>query len=244
MSSSRSIVAGVLVLAIVGRIAHLLAEPQASNSRAENVVAIDVLLEPDAAMTARSIAANARLRENYPAGYTLGCDHAAHISLVHRYVRKRDLPAIEAAILKIATAERPWNWQLAATGYEYGVWSGVAVTTIVVERTAELRRLHDAVVKALEPFAVANGSAAAFSTTKELPKIEAEILSYVANFVPKVSGDKFNPHITVGVAQEDFVKQLKMAPIERIQFKPASVAIYQLGNFGTAQRKLWQCKDE
>lgn len=240
MTSPRTAIVGILVFALV-RSAHLSAEPPDAAQRADKIIAIDVLLEPDGAMTTRSIEANARLRENYPAGYTLGRDHAAHISLVHRYVRKQDLPAIEAAILRIATTERPWNWQLTATGYEYGVWSGVAVTTIVVERTAELRRLHDTVVKALEPFAVASGTAAAFSTTRELPKIEPEILSYVANFVPSVSGDKFNPHITVGVAHEDFVKQLKSGPFERTQFKPASVAIYQLGNFGTAQKRLWQC---
>jgi hypothetical protein len=36
------------------------------------------------------------------------------------------------------------------------------------------------------------------------------------------------------------VKQLTLEPFEKFSFKPAGVAIYQLGNFGTAQKKLWE----
>jgi phosphoserine phosphatase len=45
--------------------------------------------------------------------------------------------------------------------------------------------------------------------------------------------------VTVGVATEAFVKQLKAQPFEAITFKPSGVAIYQLGNFGTASKRLW-----
>jgi hypothetical protein len=60
--------------------------------------------------------------------------------------------------------------------------------------------------------------------------------------VPKSSGDKYLPHVTVGVAPEAFVKQLKAEPYEPFTFKPDGVAVYQLGNFGTAAKKLWQSR--
>ena len=85
-----------------------------------------------------------------------------------------------------------------------------------------------------------NGTAAAFSTTRELPKIEHEIVDYVQNFAAKSSGKNYKPHVTIGVAHEDFVEKLKAQPFEKFMFKPAGVAIYQLGNFGTAQKKLWK----
>ncbi len=235
----------VLVVLVVVASAICLAyaagtEPKSAAADVD-VIAIDVLLAPDGAMSQRSVALNARLRENYPAGYTLGAEHTPHITLVQRFIHKRDLPAIEAAVQKVAGESHSCNWELTATGLEYGVWSGVAVTTIKIDCSAELRHLHEAVVKAMEPFTVASGTAAAFSTTKELPKIGPDVVNYVTNFVPNASGDKFRPHITVGVAPEDFVQQLKSAPFEEIHFKPASIAIYQLGNFGTAQKRLWQC---
>jgi 2'-5' RNA ligase len=221
----------------IAPLAH--AQP-AESANPARVIAIDVLLEPDAAMVQRAQAANAKLRKNYPQGYTLGPDQIAHITLVHRYVRAGDLPAIEAAVAKVLAADNPLPWRLTAAGYQHGVWSGVAITTIVVDRTPELSRLEDAILKAVEPYAVADGTAAAFSTTRELPRIEDDIISYVKNFVPKSSGKNFNPHVTIGVAHEDFVKQLEAQPFEKFTFHPAAAAIYQLGNYGTAQKKLWR----
>ena len=127
-----------------------------------------------------------------------------------------------------------------ATGIEHGIWAGVAITTINVKPMAKLSRLQHLVVKAVEPFAVSGGTAAAFSTTKELPKIDGEIVSYVEQFVRKSSGENYKPHVTVGVAHADFVKKLEAEPFASFSFEPADVAIYQLGNFGTAQKKLWE----
>ena len=218
-------------------------QPDLPNSRGDDrVIAIDVLLEPDATMVAKARAANAKLRGDYPRGYTLGGEQVAHITLVHRYVRKMDLPAIEKAVSKFAAAAKPLNWQLTATGFEYAIWSGVAITSIRVAPTVELSRLQEQIVKAVQPLAVTGGTIAAFSTSKELPKIEKEIVKYVEHFVPNSSGKKYNPHVTVGVAHEDFVKQLKAEPFAEFSFKPRGVAIYQLGGFGTAQKKLWEWK--
>ncbi|HEX3601872.1 MAG TPA: hypothetical protein VHU84_17095 [Lacipirellulaceae bacterium] len=213
-----------------------------AESDGDRVIAIDVLLLPDATMLEHAKAANAALRENYPQGYTLGGDQTAHITLVHRYVREKDLPATEKAVAKISARAKPLRWQLAANAYRYGVWSGLAITNIVVERTEYLDDYQRKIVDAVQPFAVDKGTAEAFSTTRELPKIEHEIIDYVQNFVPKSSDENYNPHVTIGVAHEDFVKELQKKPFEKFTFKPAGVAIYQLGNFGTAQKKLWVWK--
>jgi len=221
------------------------AEPTvAANDRGSRVIAIDVLLLPDATMSKRAEAANARLRGNYPQGYTLGPAQAPHITLVHRYVRERDLPAIEAAIAKLADAANPLDWQLVASGYTSAIWDGVAITTIGIERTSKLDRLQQDVVNAVKPFAVTGGTAAAFSTTRELPKIDPDIVKYVEHFTANSSGKKYSPHVTIGVAHEDFVKKLKDEPVEKFAFRPAAVAIYQLGNFGTAQKSLWVWKPQ
>ena len=134
----------------------------------------------------------------------------------------------------------PLDWELTADGYRYGIWSGLAITNIAIDRTPNLDRYQEAIVAAVEPFAAKKGTAAAFSTTKELPKVEHEIVDYVENFVPKSSGPNYSPHVTIGVAHEDFVLSLKEKPFDSFRFKAAGVAIYQLGNFGTAQKKLWQ----
>lgn len=208
----------------------------------DRVVAIDVLLEPDAKMVEKAQSANAALRKNYPRGYALDSAHRAHITLVQRYVREKDLPAVETAVAKVLSDVNPMAWALSARRYQHTLWAGVAITAIEVERTPELRRLQEEIVSAVEPFAVAKGTAAAFSTSRELPKIDKEIVTYVEKFVPNSSGDKYNPHVTVGVAHEDFVKEFEGKAFQKFSFKVQGVAIYQLGNFGTAQKKLWQWK--
>jgi len=231
-----------MILAAVASVA-LEAKPEQraaiSQTSGDRVIAIDVLLEPGPVMRAKAEAANAKLRANYPQGYTLGRNQVAHLTLVHRFVRESDLPAIEQAVAKIVAKERPLERQLTATGFGYSIWVGLATTVINIDRTPELDRFAADIVKAVEPFAVAQGTTAAFHTSRELPKIDDKIVTYVTKFVPNSSGENYRPHVTIGVAHEEFVKKMKAEPFEKFSFKPAGVAIYQLGNFGTAQKKLW-----
>jgi len=44
---------------------------------------------------------------------------------------------------------------------------------------------------------------------------------------------------TIGLAQEDFLKELLAKPYNSFTFKSSSVSIYHLGDFGTARTKLW-----
>jgi hypothetical protein len=226
--------------ALSGRSANSIPPNTRNEANADRVIAIDVLLEPGETMVTKAEAANAKLRENYPAGYTLGREQVAHITLVHRYVREKDLPAIEEAVANVSAKEHPLKQQLTATGFGYSIWVGLATTVISIDRTPELDRFAAEIVKAVQPFAVAEGTTAAFHISRELPKIDDKIVNYVAKFVPTNSGNNYKPHVTIGVAHEDFVKELKAKRFEKFSFKPAGVAIYQLGDFGTAQKKLWE----
>jgi phosphoserine phosphatase len=209
---------------------------EAMQNTDDQLIAIDVLIQPDQTMVEKSNAVNARLRGNYPAGYALDATHAPHVTLLQRFVRAKDLHAVTGALNKTFAAERPTELRLKAKGLEYAIWGGKAVTALVVERTPELMRLHQKVIDAVEPFSVSNGSTAAFVGTG----INAETIGWVEHFVPKSSGENYWPHVTAGVANEDFVKQLKAEPFEAFTFKADGVALYQLGNFGTAAKKLWQ----
>ncbi len=205
----------------------------------DRVIAIDVLLLPDATMLDQANRANALLRTNFANGYTLGGDQTAHITLVHRYVHEKDLPEIEAAVAKQTEAASPLDWELNANGYRYGVWNNLALTNITIDRTPNLDRYQQAIAESVEPFAVKKGTAEAFSTSKELPKVQHEIVDYVENFMSSSTGPNYSPHVTIGVAHEDFVLALKDKPFDSFRFKVAGVAVYQLGNYGTAQKKLW-----
>ena len=202
----------------------------------EHLVAIDIVIEPDQTMLDAATALNARLRANDPAGFTLGGTHAPHVSLLQRYVRAADLDAVEVAVANVLAADRLTDLRLKAMGIDYVMWAGSAVIVLALERTPELLRLQQAVADAVEPFSQTGGTAAAFVGSK----INHETIAYVETFVPKSSGANYLPHVTVGVAKEDFAKRLKAEPFTAVSAAARGVAIYQLGNFGTAAKKLWE----
>jgi hypothetical protein len=206
----------------------------------DRVMAIDVLLLPDATMNKKAEAANARLRGNYPQGYPLGRAQVPHITLVQEYVRQNDLPAIESAVTKLVEKARPLKWKLTAVGYNSGAWGDVTITTIRVAPDHALMQLHSDVLDAIEKYQVKGGTASAFSVNTDLPNVGNEIVQYVENFSRRSSNKFYDPHVTIGVGREDFVNKLKAEPLEKFTFQPAGAAIYQLGKFGTAQKKLWE----
>lgn len=206
--------------------------------RVSDVLAIDILIEPDDSLIQRANVDNAKLRQNYPQGYSLDASHAPHITLVQRYVLSKDLGAIQAAVANALQSHSFLPINLTATQFESVIWGGVAVVVYRLERSPELMRLENKIVEVVQPFALKDGSESAF-VRSDGETINADTMKWVKEFVPASSGDKYLPHVTVGTARPDFVTQLKAAPFERINFKGVSLAIYQLGNFGTAQKKLW-----
>jgi hypothetical protein len=205
------------------------------------IIAINVLLEPDAAMASRARALNARLRENYPRGYALDATHVPHITLVQRFVRDSDTDAIAAAVTKVIGDTGP-ALHLTAVGYSASEWTGLGLLSINVDGSPQLRSLEQRIVAAVQPFAVSGGSADAFLARATEEPVNQRTVEYVAKFVPAASGGKFTPHVTVGVGEVPFVDTLKSEPFETFAFSTTAIAIYQLGNFGTARRKLWSAK--
>ena len=149
----------------------------------------------------------------------------------------KDLDAVTAAVAKVYAAQSPIGLQLKAESLDYVLW-GVAVTVFVVERTPELMQFHEKIIAAVEPFSVSGGTAAAFVGDDA----NSDTIGWVEHFIPDCSGPKYIPHITLGVAHEDFVKGMKAEPFDAFTFKVAGAAVYHLGNFGMAAKKLWQYK--
>lgn len=216
--------------------AQTTSEPQAS------ITAIDVGLEPDATMIAHATALNARLRQSFPKGYTLGASHHPHVTMLQRYVRTADLPKVYAAVEKLIAANSPATWKFQAFKIDNAVWSGLALTVILAKPPAGVLTAQQQLIDAIAPYTVATGTAAAFDTSPAEPDINASTIAYVAEFVPKSSGKNYIAHVTCGVASVAFVKTLEAEPITPFTFSPVAVSVYQLGNFGTARKELKEWK--
>jgi hypothetical protein len=202
------------------------------------VTAIDILLDPDATMVKHAQAANERLRQNFPEGFALDATHQPHISCLQRYVKTADLEKVYAAVAKVLATEKPTSWKLTAYKYYYIPWKDVGLGGIVIKPSPDLLRYQEKLIAAVTPFTVETGTAAAFVTTKEDPDINEPTIEYVTKFVPDGTGNKFNPHVTIGLAKQDYLKQMLDEKFEPFTFSPVGASVYHLGNFGTAHTKL------
>ena len=209
-----------------------------------SVTAIDIVLEPDATMVQHAEAANERLRKDFPQGFALGKTHHPHISCLQRYVKTADLDKVYEAVGKVIAEDNPAAWKLKAYKYYYSPWKEIGLAGIVVEPTEDLIRYQKKLIDAVTPFTVETGTAAAYVTTKEDPEINQPTIDYVTTFVPKETGDKFNPHVTIGIATQGDLKKLLEEKFESFTFSPTGASVYHLGNFGTARKKLksWELK--
>ena len=202
------------------------------------VTAIDVLLEPDATMLQHSEANNARLRKVFPKGFALDATHRPHITLVQCFVRTADLEKLCAAVGKVLAGANVAGMKLEAFKYYYIPMKDTGLAGIVARPTPALLNLQQDVIAAVAPFTVPRGNSSAFATTPEDPVIDPSLIDYVSAFVPKSSGEHFNPHVTTGIASREYLDKMLAEPFEPFTFSPAGAAVYQLGQFGTAAKKL------
>jgi hypothetical protein len=202
------------------------------------VTAIDVLLLPDETMLHHANAVNADHLKVYPQGFALDATHKPHITMVQRFVRTADLDKVYAAVNKVIASANVTGMELEAFKYYYIPTGDTGVSGIVARPTPALLKLQQDVIAAVAPFTVQTGNSSAFFTTPDDPIIDPALIDYVSTFVPKASGEHFNPHVSTGVAPRTYLDKFIAEPFERFTFSPAGAAVYQLGQFGTAAKKL------
>lgn len=214
---------------------------ESMNAEADSnpVTAIDVLLEPDSTMLGRAQAVNDRLLKVFPEGFALDATHRPHITLVQRFVLTENLDKVFEAVGEVFANSTVIGLKLEAFKLYYIPNEDIGVSGIVIKPTPELVELEMQVIDAATPFAVKTATSAAF-VTGDVPDVLPALIAYVSEFVPKSSGENFNPHVSTGVAMNEYLDEMLTEPFESFAFSPAGTAVYQLGHFGTAAKKLKQ----
>jgi hypothetical protein len=202
------------------------------------VTAIDILLEPDATMLRHAEAVNANHLKIYPQGFALDAAHRPHVTMIQRFVHTADLDKVYDAAGKVFARANLAGIKLEAFKYYYIPIRDLGVSGIVAKPTPELLKLQADLIAAVEPFTVPSGNSGAFVTTPDDRVIDPLLIEYVSTFVPDASGEHFNPHVSTGLAPRTYLDKLLAEPFEPFTFSPAGAAVYQLGQFGTAAKKL------
>ncbi len=203
------------------------------------VTAIDILLEPDATMLERAAANNERLRKVYPESFALDEAHSPHITLLQCFVRTEDLDKVYEAAGEVLAEAEVTSMELEAFQYYYApADEKTGVAGICAKPTADIVKLQADIIAAVKPFLVETATVTAFTAPHPTPDMDKTLIDYVSTFDPKMSGENFNPHVSTGVAPRDYIEKMMAEPFENFTFSPAGAAVYQLGPFGAAAKKL------
>jgi len=227
-----------LLAALAIGLGVLFGHAETARAQQDAITAIDIALEPDATMIEHAQADNARLLKAFPKGFALDATHHPHVTMLQQFVRTADLDKVYAAAAKVLVSEKPTSWKLKAFKYYYIPAPPLGLAGIVVEPTQDLLRLQQELIDAVTPFTVKTGTPAAFMSTEDGRDIQKDLIEYVAHFVEIAAGKKFNPHVTIGVGTETYLKEMLAEPFDAFTFSPASASVYQLGTFGTARKEL------
>jgi hypothetical protein len=205
-----------------------------------DTLGIDILLNPDQIMLDSAKAYNGMMRQNYsgPGSFSLDATHTPHISILQCFIEKANLDKVITAVDKVVKSSRPTQDKLTTKGFYYIPDKTLGLAGITINTTPQLLEYQAKIIEAVKPFIVI-GTDAAFVQNANGRPIVAGLSEYVNRFIPDHSGPKFMPHVTIGLAQQVFLKELKARPYHPFSFGIVSASIYHLGDYGTAQVRLW-----
>ncbi len=129
---------------------------------------------------------------------------------------------------------------LRAIAIRHADWGvpGQGLVVLQIQPSAAVLRYQARLLAAISPYVESGGTAAAFVTDADDPEISQTTADWVEGFVPTQLGEGYIPHITVGFATLTDLTDIEGATFDAFDVRPASVAIYHLGNNGTARRQL------
>jgi hypothetical protein len=211
-----------------------------------DLTAIDILINPDEATIEHARKINARMRQSVPDGYALDATHQPHITTLQRYVRSADLDDVFEAVGETVAKTDITLLSYQAVAIRHSDWGvpGQGLAGLLVQPSPEVLDLQANLLAAVTPYVGSKGTAAAFVRDPG-EEISQSTMDWVEGYVPaQIGAGKYIAHITVGFATLDDLKAIEAEPFDAFPVQPASLAVYHLGNSGTArtQLKAWPLK--
>lgn len=189
--------------------------------------AVDVVLLPDAAVTNKTIKANAELVKKFGSEIALNKENCLpHISLAMGCIDQTNIGPVEKILQQIA--DRCPLGYLTICGVRTSGSGTDAVSAFEVEKNAQLQLLHETVLAELQPFLTPDVTADMLYGPGEVAE---STLEWIKNYRDKSSFENFFPHITIGYGQ------MKNLP-SPIKFTASKLALCHLGNHCTCRKIL------
>jgi hypothetical protein len=205
-----------------------------------DLTAVDILIEPDADAIQRARKINRRMLQSVPDGITLDATHQPHITMLQRYLITADLDRAYEAIERAVADIDPAGLAYHVPGISYSEhWGppGQAAAVLGIQPSQQVLDLQADLAAAVAPFTGSGGTSDAFVTDPG-EQISPTTMDWVETYVPEQTGPSYTAHLTVGVATVPDLKAMQAEPFAEFDVHSAGLAVYHLGNNGTARTEL------
>ena len=193
------------------------------SGRAPALLAVDVAVLLPEPLLQPVLRLNAELLPP-PDGLRFDDTHLPHVTLAQLFVAEVQLPVVIQETAGALRGLAPLRLLPA------GISRGRTASTVRLEPTGALVRLHARLMNGLRQFESAQGDATAFLAAGGLPARDADV-DWVWRFRADAAYDRFDPHVTIGVGELPEPSPLPASDAAR-------VALCQLGRFCTCRRIL------
>ena len=206
---------------------------------------------------------------SYPSEYTFSSTRFAHVTLVQTYIEASALPALLTALKEElgtsgggGTATHSSLGSLTLTTKSDLVagpmQDGLFVPSIAIVPSPDLMALHSRAMGVARRFRVPSSSPllqsvevkrAAFYREAHEEAIGMPIIDYIGQFEEKSAGERYYPHVSLGVVDEPALKALQRHEEDNHKkgseqqgegqgWSVESVFVFQLGDWGTVRKRL------
>jgi hypothetical protein len=155
-------------------------------------------------------------------------------------VRTADLAKVYEAVGKTVAETDMASLSYQAVKIAHADWGfpGYGPAVLLVQVNPEVLDFQARPAAEVAPFTEAGGTAEAFVADPG-EVISPTIIKWVEGYVlAQIGAGKYLPHLTVGAAKFDDLKIIEAEPFDAFTVYPAGVAVYHLGNNGTARELL------
>ena len=210
------------------------------------ITAIDILLEPDATMLQHAEANNARLLGSLPERFRPGCGapsahHHAPVFRPHGGPRQGLCRSRKGVRCRQSKRDEAGGFK-----YYYVPAGATGVAGISRSRRRRLLKLQADIIAAVEAVHGANRPHRRVHRCRTKTLLSsAALIQYVSTFVPKACPARISIRTSAPASRpKEYLDKMLDEPFELFTFSPAGAAVYQLGPFGTAAKKLkeWALK--
>jgi hypothetical protein len=193
-------------------------------------IAIDTVLIPPDEVLQLAIAINKTFPNTAAENYVLDLKTCIpHITLLMGLVKRDQLPEVCRKLDPIAKKFSPLNLKITGTHTSTRP-DGKMLSTLAIENTVELQKLHEAILDEMSSLFVYEG------VQREMfyspPPVNEIPLFWIKGFAKTSVREYYKPHITLGVGEP------KRA-VSPVQFTASKLALCHLGNYCTCRDLLW-----